>query len=209
MLVFIDESGDPGLKIDKGSSKFFTVVLIVFQENAEAEACDQRIEILKKEVGWNSRSEFHFQRNSDKVREAFLKAVSIYNFFYYGIVINKDPKKLWGDGFRNKESFYKYACGLVFENAKLKLQKATVIIDKSGNLEFRKKLANYLKRNINIKDKIITKVKMQRSQSNNLLQLSDYIAGVINRSIIEGEKKSNRFRNIVSHREMKVQIWPK
>lgn len=29
MLVFIDESGDPGLKIDAGSSKYFVVALIV------------------------------------------------------------------------------------------------------------------------------------------------------------------------------------
>lgn len=97
----------------------------------------------------------------------------------------------------------------MFENAKTKLQKATVVIDKSGNLEFRNQLAKYLKRNINIKEKLITKVKMQRSLGNNLLQLSDYIAGVINRSVVEGEKKSNRFRRMVAHREMKVQIWPK
>lgn len=81
MLVFIDESGDPGLKIGKGSSKYFTVALVVFQENAEAEACDQRIELLKREIGWKRHSEFHFQRNSNRVREVFLNAVSPYSFF--------------------------------------------------------------------------------------------------------------------------------
>lgn len=33
MLVFIDESSDPGLKTEQGSSKFFTVALLVFEDN--------------------------------------------------------------------------------------------------------------------------------------------------------------------------------
>ena len=201
MLVFIDESGDSGLKLEKGSSKFFTISLVVFEDNDEAIACDKRIGLLKREVGWDPKSEFHFKRNPNDIRESFLKAVSPYNFFYYGIIINKDPKKLWGEGFRNKDSFYKYTCGLVFENAKEKLQKAIVVIDKSGNLEFRNR--------INAKDKLIYKVKMQRSTGNNLLQLADYVAGIINRSIILEKRRSDKFRKIIAHREIRVQMWPK
>jgi len=48
---------------------------------------------------------------------------------YAGIPINKDPAKLWGKGFQHKESFYKYACGLVFDNAKSLLDNAMVVID--------------------------------------------------------------------------------
>jgi hypothetical protein len=105
MLVFIDESGDSGLKIEKGSSKFFTVALVAFEDHEEAIACDQRISLLRRELGWKEGSEFHFNKNSKEIRKSFLKAVLPYNFFYYGIVINKDPQKLWGEGFRNKESF--------------------------------------------------------------------------------------------------------
>jgi len=94
MLAFIDESGDPGLKIEKGSSRYFTIALVIFEDRDEALSCDQRIQLLKKEIGWDKTSEFHFKSNSDKIRRTFLRAVSPYNFFYYGIVINKDPKKL-------------------------------------------------------------------------------------------------------------------
>lgn len=93
MLVFIDESGDSCLKIDKGSSRFFTISLVVFEDNDEATACDQRITLLKRELGWSNNDEFHFKWNSDKVREAFLQAVRPYNFFYYGIVINKENSR--------------------------------------------------------------------------------------------------------------------
>ena len=178
MLIFIDESGDSGLKVKQGSSRLFTISLVVFEENDEAIACDQRIELLKRELGWKgTKSEFHFKRNSDKVRITFLEAVARYNFFYYGIVVNKDPNKLFGEGFKNKESFYKYACSLVFENAKDKLNDALVVIDKSGDLEFRNHLAKYLRGKVNIRDKIIRnipfliKIKIiQSSQANHSLK---------------------------------------
>ncbi len=209
MLAFIDESGDSGLKTESGSSRYFTVGLVVFEDLDEASACDQRIQLLKKELGWLANSEFHFKRNSDKIKRAFLNAVSPYNFFYYGIVINKDPKKLWGEGFKNKESFYKYACGLVFENAKEKLERSIVTIDESGSLDFKRQLAGYLRRKVNRENNAIRKVKMQRSESNNLLQLADYIAGVINRSINNNKKWADDYRKIIAHREIYVQIWPK
>lgn len=210
MLVFIDESGDPGLKIEKGSSRFFVISLVVFEGKNEALACDQKINLLKKELGWNENDEFHFKRNSDKARRAFLQAVAPYNFFYYGIAINKDPKKLWSDGFKDKKSFYKYTCGLVFQNAKDKLENSTVVIDESGSLDFKRQIAKYLRKRINEKNnRLIKKVKMQRSCSNNLLQLADYVASVINRSIQNRKKYSVEYRKIIAHREIYVQVWPK
>ena len=208
MLVFIDESGDSGLKVTQGSSRYFTVSLVVFEDHDEAIACDKRIELLKRELGWDSGSEFHFKNNSERVRIAFLKAVVPYNFFYYGIVINKDPVKLYGEGFRNKESFYKYACGLVFENANEKLRNAIVLVDRSGSLDFRTQLAKYLKRKVNTGPTSVKKVKMQKSESNNLLQLADYVAGTINRSVTNTKKHSDEYRKIIAHREIHVQVWP-
>ncbi len=210
MLVFVDESGDTGLKLDQGSSRYFTVVLVAFNEDDEAIACDRRIELLKKEIGWSTDSEFHFKRNSDTVREAFLHAVSPYNFFYYGIVIDKDPRKLYGDGFKNKASFYKYVSGLVFENAKGRLENATVVVDQSSSEDFQQQLRSYIKRKVNTSGRAtVKKLKMQRSQSNNLLQLADYIASIVNRSVLNKKKYADEFRRIVAHREMQVQIWPK
>lgn len=209
MLVFIDESGDPGRKIEKGSSRYFSVVLVVFEDREEATACEQRINLLCKELGWESGSEFHFQKNSDRVRKTFLQAVAPYSFFFYGVVINKDPVKLYGPGFSVKESFYKYACGLLFENAKERLEEAVVVIDGSGSLQFKAQLAKYLKNRINSAGKShIRKVKIQRSSSNRLLQLTDYIAGVVNRKV-QGKKDAAEYHRLVAHREIFVQVWPK
>ena len=209
MLVFIDESGDSGLKTDAGSSRFFCISLVVFEDHQEAINCDKRIELLTQEIGWAPNAEFHFKRNSHDARLAFLNAVSPYEFFYYGIVINKDPKKLYGEGFKHKQSFYKYACTLLFENAKERLEDAIVVIDESGSLDFKRQLATYLRKKINTNTRShIKKLKMQRSSSNRLLQLADYVAGVINRKI-QGKKGWEHYHAAIAHREIYVQVWPK
>ena len=162
---------------------------------------------MKREFAWKPSDEFHFKTNSDSVRERFIKEVVRYNFFYYAIVLNK--KKLYGEGFSDKQSFYKYACGLVFESAKEKLDNATVVIDQSGNLEFRGQLDRYLKQKMNSGDiRKIKSVKMQRSTSNNLLQLADYIAGIITRYVSGKKKNASTYRNMISHRQIRMQIWP-
>ena len=183
----------------------------VFEEKEEALSCDQRIELLRKKIGWNKGEEFHFKRNSHNVRKAFLSTVAPYNFFYYGIIFSKDPKELSHKIFKSKKTFYSYACGLVFENAKNKLLNATVILDKSGGDEFRSELAKYLKSKMNQKGEIpiIKKVKMQVSRGNNLLQLADYIAGVINREVNNDRKFSKEYKKLISHREIEVAKWPK
>ena len=209
MLVFVDESGDSGWKIKQGSSRFFSVALVVFEENEDAIACDQRIQLLKKEIGWRSSEEFHFKRNSDRIRRSFLQAVAPYNFFYYGVVIDKERGGFLEENFKNKKSFYEYVCGLVFEVTKEKLNNAIVVIDESGGEDFRCRLAKYLRRKINQKGKMIKRVKMQRSKSNNLIQLADYIAGIINRTITHQKKFSDDYKKILAHREISVEVWPK
>ena len=51
-------------------------------------------------------------------------------------------------------------------------------------------------------------MKLQRSKGNNLLQLADYIAGVINR-LVQKKKSAEDYHRLNSHKEIYVQIWPK
>ena len=209
MLVFIDESGDPGLKLNSGSTDYFIVTLVAFEENEEALATDQRIQLLKRELYFPPEFEFHFNKVKGAYREAFLSAVAGFGWFYFSMVINK--RKLTGAGFKFKESFYKYACGLVFENAKPYLDNATVVIDGSGSREFRRELGTYLRKRINDKkgdSRFIGKIKLQDSQSNNLLQLADMVCGAVARSYSQKED-ADTYRRLIALREIYVQFWPK
>lgn len=209
MLVFVDESGDPGMKLDRASSPHFVVAAVLFEDPDEATACDQRINHIRTELGFSPQTEFHFNKCSRTVREHFLTHVAPYEFFYFAVVLNKC--KLTGPGFQFKASFYKYTVGLVFQNAKPHLRNAKVVIDRSGGQEFRQQLTKYLGKRINDKDgpACIKKVRTEPSHSNNLLQLADMVCGSVARSLREEKSDRSAYRSIVKHRELSVQVWPR
>jgi hypothetical protein len=207
MLVFVDESGDSGMKGKRGTSPLFVIAAVIFEEDEEAEACDSIIEETKRKLFKNPATEFHFSKCSDDYRQRFFEAVASSQFFYLAFVLNKE--KIWGPGFQDKSSFYKYTASLLFENAKPHLKAASVTIDRCGNREFRQQLDRYLKRKINTHREIIRKVKCESSNSNNLLQLADMICGAVARSFREDKEHPNRFRKIIGLRELNVQVWPR
>lgn len=208
MLIFIDESWDSWFKFSKWSSEFFTISLVVFNDNDEAIACDKAIEQLRNQLN-KGNYEFHFWDNSDTVKEKFFQTVLPFNFYYYGFVLNK--KNIYGQWFKDKNSFYKVITWYIFENAKDKLDNAKIIIDKSWNSDFRKSLSKYLKTKMNDEGKKrIREVKMQESHKNNLIQLADYVASWINRQYSTNLKRKKKdFIKIINIREMHIQFWPK
>jgi hypothetical protein len=181
---------------------------VIFEENEAAEDCDAQIEALRQHLFNGAHREFHFNKLSDRFREEFFQAVARHDFFHISFALNK--AKLSGPGFNYKESFYKYTAKLLFENAKPYLRDASVVIDRSGNREFRQQLEKYLKGKINTDSQIIRKVKSEPSHSNNLIQLADMVCGAIGRSFKEGKYEDRvRFRKMIGHRELDVQLWPK
>ena len=87
MLVFVDESGDPGLKLNQGSSKYFIVTLVVFEDVQDALDLDERIKLLRKELQFSAQFEFKFNRLHPDYRIKFLESISPYSFLYFGIVV--------------------------------------------------------------------------------------------------------------------------
>ncbi len=209
MLAFLDESGDTGRKTNKGSSAYFVVSIITFLDDDEALACDRRIDLLRTELRLSPNYEFHFSRNSRRVKKAFLEAMIPYNFSIVTVCIDKDPAKLYGDGFNVKSSFYKYACQMVTTNALPYLNNAILVVDKSGSATFQTELKRYLKKVMKDEnaDKI-KKIKAQESHKNNLLQLVDYCVSIANRKM-QNKADAEDFYKYISPKVLGWQNWPK
>jgi len=82
MLILVDEAGDAGLSLVKGSSKFFVVTLVIFQEEEEAIACDHRLEQLRCEFNLPGTFEFHFRDTPPRLKSEFFKTIAPFNFSY-------------------------------------------------------------------------------------------------------------------------------
>lgn len=207
MLVFIDESGDAGLKIDEGSSTHFIFTLILFEDKEEAEKVDNHINTIRQQLSLRKEFEFHFNKLSKNFKEHFFKEVCNFEFKYFSYVIDKQD--ILDDCFETAESFYLYACKQSVLVAKDYLNEATVVIDGRNSRKTRQYLATYLKNNLNERDAEIfrlKKVKLEDSHKNNLLQLADMICGAVARLYKQGE---TNYHQIIKHREEIVEIWTK
>jgi hypothetical protein len=60
MLVFIDDSGDAGFKLGRGSSDFFVISAMIFYDNLEAEKMAVAIKELRRDLGFSDRVEFKY-----------------------------------------------------------------------------------------------------------------------------------------------------
>lgn len=80
MLVFLDDSGDLGFKVKKGSSPCFVIALVIFDDHLEGEACAVEIKKLRRELGLSEHFEFKFSKCCERFWMAFLTRIAPFKF---------------------------------------------------------------------------------------------------------------------------------
>ena len=212
MYVFIDESGDTGTKFGQGSSERMIIALVFFDDEAQMQLAEERINALRGELRQSPRFEFHFKDNSDDVRRKFFEAIAPLSFRYVAVVVDK---KRWATAYENHATFYKQVCVSLLEAASPFLQNAVVKLDKSGATAFRQELTREIKRQINTPDAekserspVIKSVAMEPSHTSNLVQMADMVCGAIARSYRLDKSKQQAFVKIIAHHQATVRELP-
>ncbi len=182
MLVFIDDSGDTGFKLDKGSTSHFVIAMVIFNDELEAEKTAVAIKELKREIGFDERTEFRFFKTRRDYRIKFLKIVNKFDFKVRCLVVDKSI--IYSDELKKKKnSFYAYFIKEVLKNSNNTILDAKIRLDGSGDRIFRRNFFTYLRRELNSRQKkIMRNCKMIDSKGNVLVQMADMIAGSINRA---------------------------
>lgn len=177
MLVFIDESGDPGFKFVEGSSPLFVVSMVIFDTNEEAEKTSAVI--AQTQSSCRIKKEFKFSSSHPAVKDAFFKAVSPFKFSVRSLVVDKKQVHSYHLQ-RYKKQFYNYFIRQLMEHDNGSLSDARIKIDGSGDRKFKREFASYLRKNVvqgKIKD-----TKFVDSEKNNLIQLADMVVGAVARA---------------------------
>jgi hypothetical protein len=193
----IDDSGDPGFKFDKGSSRFFVIALVIFDDELEAEKTAIAIKELRRELGFPEDVEFKFFKSKNLVREKFLRTITPFQFRVRCLVVDK--QRIHSDELRNnKNSFYSYIIKMVLKHSNGSILDAKVKIDGSGDRLFRRNFLTYLRKELNTnKRKIMRNCRLVDSQSNVLIQMADMVAGTIRRSRDTDKKDGIILKNII------------
>lgn len=200
MLVFIDDSGDPGFKLDKGSTSHFIIAMVVFDDELEAEKTAVAIKELKREIGFSDNTEFRFFKTKNEYKIKFLETVNKFNFRIRSLIVDKSiiySYKLQN----NKNSFYAYFIKEVLRNSNNTILNAKIRLDGGGDRYFRKNFVTYLRRELNSHEKkIMRQFKMVDSKRDVLIQMADMIAGSMNRSQNKKVKDCDEYKKIIKNK---------
>lgn len=199
-LVFIDESGDSGFSLDKGSSSVFVIVCVIFDDELEAEKAAVAIKELRRRLNFSDDTEFKFSGSSKKVRIEFLRTIKLFDFSIRTLVVRKSliRSPLLK---RDKNSFYSYFIKTILTHAKGTIINAKLRIDGSGDRLFRRSFLTYLRKELNSKEnKIMKNIKFVDSKNNVLIQMSDMLAGTIRRYKEAEKSDAKEYWNIIRNK---------
>lgn len=152
MIVFIDDSGDAGFSIQKGSSRFFVIAAVIFDDELEAEKTAVTIKELRRELKLADYREFKFNKYLKDIRVKFLERVNRFDFKIRCLVVDKTL--IHSKDLRNEVGlFYSYAIKMLLKHNDGTILNAKIRIDGSGNREFKKAFLSYLRRELNSEQK--------------------------------------------------------
>ena len=196
-LIFIDDSGDPGFKFNRGSSHLFVIACVIFNSKISAEYTSASIKFLKERLGWKQEREFKFHRANDKQKKLFFDTIKKQDFIIRAIVVNKNT--ITNKSLQNSESFYSQIIKMVLDNYK-NMKLARISLDGSGNKSFRKKSTAELRRAINKNNYRMVDFRLVDSKDDVLIQLADMIAGAINAKYDKSKRLKHDYIRMIKNR---------
>lgn len=186
-LVFIDDSGDPGVK--SHSSSHFVMSAVVFNDDLVAEEVALTMRKFRRQLGWTDDHEYKFSKTKKDYVKQVLRLVSQYDFDVYAVVINKAkfhemPKNLYHDSISELLSV-------------IPLKKAAIKIDGHSGTNYTKRAISGVRKNANVAVGKIADIKFADSKENVLIQLADLVASSIFRSTQTSKADHNDYVTIL------------
>jgi hypothetical protein len=193
VLVTVDESGDPGMRLDRGSSLHFVIARVVMETTGDAERISVEIARLRREL--RVKPEFKFGKCHPSIRDNFFAQTRSLPFRVRALVADK--RRIHSPQLRTrKDYFYNHFVRMLFEHDNDRLQGGRAKIDGAGSHEFVRALKVYLRQQLSEGE--IAKLSFADSRNDNLIQLADMVAGAIARSYREGSRDSpTRWRHML------------
>jgi hypothetical protein len=184
-LVFIDESGDPGLTGSRSSN--FVVAAVVIIDEPDDVIIRSKIISYRRSLGWDDRDEFKFSKTRKEVVKELIKILEPYEYQIYGVVLDKENSRLTAQN--NRYSLYNLVLAELLKSINVSAVK--ICIDGDVGKKYKKNTVTFLRHELGGKMRI-TSLKYADSQKTDELQLADIVAGAINRSL-SGKKDAKDY----------------
>ncbi len=179
--IYVDDSGDSGLRGGGSSNFIIASVVFVGQENRDKLMCV--IDEYKKELGWKAREELKFHKtHKDTIRLA-IQIANRHDYSAYAIVLNKANIDTHSLSCVEKDSVFLYTIKELL--LRLNLSNFDLIIDGVRGPKYTKKARTYFRQELRNVDLKVNRISFEDSKSNSLIQLADLVAGSVARSLTD------------------------
>jgi hypothetical protein len=185
-LAFIDETGDPNF--NEGASKYFILLAIVISSN-ELEKVELNVSNLKQIHGL---SELKSSKIAESTRKKIFNELRSIQPYIFSITVHKET--LVGDWFNYKETFYKYIHKRLHSKIYQFYDGIEVTLDRYGSSKYQESLKNYLLKELQL-GLFSPTVNIGSAKDNAFIQLSDFYAGTLRKSIKGDLQYSEEYLN--------------
>lgn len=177
ILAFADEYGNNSLDYLKQGSHFIVASIIVSE--ADRDHLEASLEVIRKKYFQTGEIKSKNVSDNHQRRLRILEELVKLPFNIYALVVDK--KRLITEGFKYKESFYKFLSGLLYKELFKAYPKLKLSVDELGGNEFLASFKKYVNknhiRNLFSGSEFLT----GDSKLSIIIQLADFIAGTLGR----------------------------
>jgi len=207
VIAFADEFGNNSFDFESQGSHFIVASVIINLE--EADTVNSQLEEIRKKFFQTGEIKSNKVAGNHKRRILILEALQNVKFSIYSVVVNKE--KLFGEGFKYKQSFYKYLNGILYKELYRTFPQLELKVDEHGGNDFMLSFKKYVETN-HIRNLFEgSDFHIRKSHSELGVQLADFIAGTLG-YIFDKNKKSNfsnQFRELLSNKLISLNHFPK
>jgi len=198
IVAFADEFGNNSFDFNNGTH---FIVASVFTNADNGLNLEQNIEGVRKKYFKTGEIKSTSIGANHRRRLIILQEVVKYDFSIYAVVVDK--RKLYGEGFRYKSSFYKFLNSLVYKELFKTFPDLLLTVDEHGSNNFMRGFKKYVGENHipSLFDK--SEFAFQNSTKSVLIQLADLIAGSLGHYFDE-TKKSDETQEILNILQPKI-----
>ncbi|WP_141750267.1 MULTISPECIES: DUF3800 domain-containing protein [unclassified Brevibacterium] len=190
MWVFIDDSGDPGMQLNKGSSRYIVMSACIFRDPKQIENLKSISEQCAAKR--SHRVEFKYNNTKDKTKRLYFDLIKSLDFAVRAIYADKElihSPKLRNNG----NALKSYLIKMLLERNWGQITNAKIIIDGNDLAAFDIPDNQYLMGLVN-RDVpgTVHSVKFDDSKVNRGIQLADMTAGAIGRHLMNAKANPSR-----------------
>ncbi|MBZ9631906.1 DUF3800 domain-containing protein [Salegentibacter sp. LM13S] len=207
VIAFADEFGNNSFEFNTQGSHFIIASVIMNQD--ELDEIQIQLEEIRKKFFQTGEIKSSKVKNNHNRRILILRELKKVNFSVYAVVIDK--RKLYGEGFKYKQSFYKYLNGILYKELYRTFPQLELKVDEHGGNDFMRSFKKYVEKN-HIRNLFAgSDFHIQKSHNDLGVQLADFMAGTLGYIFDELKKsyKSSEFADLINEKLISLNQFPK